>query len=301
MPDTAELQAAFGQPGGQAAGCGFPVAHLLALFEARTGFLLKTVTATWRTHDLAHTGEVHPELQPGDLLIGDRAFGSFAHIAVCRRRGLHVVFRAHQRRREHRRPTRATDRQVVYDKPTQRPPKMTPEGYDALPERLVVREIRVRVRTPGRRVQRLVLVTTLLDRRRYPAREIARLYEQRWQIEVHLRSLKTTLGMEVLRSRTADGVRKEVLAFGIAYNLVRRVMVRAAARQRVAVDRISFVDALRWLRVARANAEVPVLIAHPERPGRFEPRVRKRRPKPYPLLTRPRTQIKQEIRQQLAA
>ena len=300
MPDTADLQAAFGQPSGQAAGCGFPVAHLL-LFEARTGFLLKTVIASWRTHDLTHTGELHPELQAGDVLIGDRAFGSFVHIAACRERGLHVVFRAHQRRREHRRPTRATDRQVVYGKPTRRPEGMTPERSSAAAQQLVVREVRVRVRTPGRRVQRLVLVTTLLDRHEYPAPEIARLYEQRWRIEVHLRSLKTTLGMEVLRSRTADGVRKEVLAFGIVYNLVRRVMVRAATRQRVAVDRISFVDALRWLRVATANAEVPVLIAHPERPGRFEPRVRKRRPKPYPLMTRPRAQLKQETQQQLAA
>lgn len=301
MPDTPALQTAFGQPAVQAAGCGFPVAHLLAAFEARTGYLLKAVAAPQRTHDLTCTAEVHPELRPGDVLVGDRAFGSYAHIAACQRQGVHVVMRAHQRRHEHLRPTRSTDRQLVYVKPESRPRGLPPEEYDALPCKLRVREVRVRVRTPTRRVHHLVLVTTLLDHHRYPAREIARIFEQRWRVEVQIRSLKVTLGLDILRGRTADGVRKEIHVFGIVYNLVCRVMVAAADRQAVPVDRISFVDALRWLRVAKPGNTPPPLIVHPERPGRFEPRVKKRRPKQFPFMRRPRAELKREIVKQLAA
>ena len=292
MPDTPDLQAAFGQPGGQKFGCGFPVAHLLVLFEARSGYLLKTLVAPLRTHDLTHAAAMHPEMQAGDVLVGDRAFGSFAHLALCQRRGLHAVFRAHQRRRH----TTAPDRLVRYAKPSRRPSWMTTEEYDALPGEVLVREVRVRVRTPGRRLRSLVLVTTLLDRRRYPARAIARVYEQRWRVETNLAHLKTTMGMDVLKSRTAEGVRKEILVFGLAYNLVRRVMRSAADRQGVEWDRVSFVDALRWLRQAKAEEELPRLVVHPRRPGRFDPRVKKRRPKPYPRMTRPRGELKKELR-----
>ena len=295
MPDTPELQRTFGQPPGQTPGCGFPVAHLLALFEARTGYLLQTVLAPLRTHDLAHAAMTHAAMQPGDLLLGDRAFGSFAHLAVLRERGLHGVFRQHQRRPR----GLARDRRVTYAKPRRVPSWMTAAEFAALPESVTVREVRVTIRTPGRRVRSLVLVTTLLDRGRYPARELARLYETRWRVEVNLRSLKITLGMDVLRSKTAEGVRKEVLLFGLAYNLVRRVMVAAADRQQVPTDRISFADAMRWLRQAKPGEEITVLVVHPERPGRFDPRVRKRRPKQYPVMKRPRPQLKQEL--QLAA
>jgi Transposase DDE domain len=294
MPDTPDLQAAFGQPGGQQPGCGFPVAHVLALFEARSGYLLKTVVAPLRTHELTHTAAMHPEMRAGDVLVGDRAFGSFAHLGVCRGRDLHAVFRAHQRRRH----TAAPDRLVRYAKPARRPTWMMAEEYDALPGEMQVREIRVRVRTPGRRVRTLVRVTTLLDRRRYPARAIARVYQQRWQVETNLAQLKTTLGMDILKSRTAEGVRKEILVFGLAYNLVRRVMRAAADRQRAPVDRISFVDALRWLRQAKCGAELPDLVVHPSRPGRFDPRVKKRRPKQYPRMKRPRAELKKELRKQ---
>jgi hypothetical protein len=297
MPDTPDLQAAFGQPAGQKPGCGFPVAHVLALFEARSGYLLKTVMAPLRTHDLTHAAAMHPEMRAGDVLVGDRAFGSFAHLALCLGRGLHAVFRAHQRRRH----TKAPDRLARYAKPARRPPWMTAEEYGALPGEVQVREIRVRVRAPDRRVRTLVLVTTLLDRHRYPARAVARVYEQRWRVETNLAHLKTTLGMDVLKSKTAEGVRKEVLVFGLAYNLVRRVMRAAADRQGVAVARISFVDALRWLRQARPGEELPDLVVHPERPGRFDPRVKKRRPKQYPRMTRPRAELKKEQRKQRLA
>ena len=115
-------------------------------------------------------------------------------------------------------------------------------------------------------------------------------------METYLAHLKTTMGMDVLKSRTAEGVRKEIVVFGLAYNLVRRVMRAAADRQGVGVDRISFVDALRWLRQAKAEEELPALVVHPNRPGRFDPRVKKRRPKQYPRMTRLRAELKKELR-----
>ncbi len=294
MPDTAELREAFGQPGGQAPGCGFPVAHLLVLFEAATGYLARVVPAPLRTHDLAHAAATHPELASGDVLVGDRAFGSFAHLAVLRRGGAHGLFRGHQRRRGGRR----RDRITGYAKPPQKPRWMADADYAGLPDRLTVREVRVRITTPGCRVRALTLVTTLLDRRRYPAAALARLYERRWRAEVDLRHLKQTLGLDVLRSKTVPSVVKEMLAFAVVYNLVRRVMRAASARQGVPAGRISFVDALRWLRRARPGEAAPALVVNPERPGRFEPRVRKRRPKQYPVMKRPRHALKEELRGQ---
>src|SRR5262249_46372072 len=158
-----------------------------------------------------------------------------------RSRELHAEFRAHQQRRH----TTAPDRLVCYSKPSRRPSCLTAEENQSLPAEIQVREVRVRGPRPGRRGRGLGLVTTLIERRRYPARAIARVYELRWRVETYLGHLKSTMGMEVLKSRTAEGVRKEILLFGLAYNLVRRVMRAAADRQGVAVDRISFVDALR--------------------------------------------------------
>jgi len=320
MPDTPELQEEFGQPGGQAAGCGFPTAHLLTLFDAHAGFLLKAVPAPLRTHDLSRAALMHPELRPGDIVLGDRAFCSYAHLALCRQRQLHGLFRAHQRLvvdfRPHRRhaPVRGAapdqagrprsrwlkrlgrhDQLVEYAKPKERPAWMTAAAYAALPETLVVRELRFPVRTPGRRTRVITLVTTLLDPRRYSARALAKLYGQRWQVEVDLRHLKQTLGMDVLHCQTFPGVVKELLLFVLVYNLVRRVMQQAARRQRVSPERVSFVDALRWLRQARPGEEVPRLRVNPARPGRAEPRVRKRRPKQFPVMKRPREQLRQAL------
>jgi hypothetical protein len=295
MPDTPELQEQFGQPGAQAAGCGFPVAHLLAVFEAATGYLLRAAVSPLRTADLAAAPAVHPALRPGDVLVGDRAFGSFAHLAVCRRRGVHAVFRAHQRRLSARRRRGPADRRVVYPKPKERPRWMAEADYAALPAAVAVREVRYRVARPGRRVRWVTLVTTLADRRRYPAAALAALYERRWQVETDLRHLKQTLGLDVLRCKTAAGVVKELLVFVTVYNLVRRVMAEAARRQKVAPHRVSFADALRWLRHARPGAPPPALVVNPERPDRVEPRARKRRPREYTILNRPRAVLRAEL------
>jgi hypothetical protein len=323
MADRKELQEAFGQPGGQRKGCGFPVAHFLALFHAQTGFIQRVIPAPLRTHDLANAGEMHPELRAGDLLIADRAFASFAHLALLSRQNLHGVFRCHQRQAVDFRPGRRhktrprgpkglptsrwlqrlgpTDQLVEYPKPKARPEWMTAEGFAALPDTIVVRELRFTIREAACRTRVVTLVTTLLDPVRYPARALADLYRQRWRIEVNLRHLKTTMKMDVLRCHSVEGVIKELLMFALAYNLVRRVMLAAADRQRVAVERISFVDALRWLRTARPGTAIPRLIVLPHRPQRHEPRCVKRRPKEYSRLTKPRDQLRKSLHKKRVA
>jgi hypothetical protein len=324
MPDTPELQESFGQPDAQAPGCGFPVAHLMTLFDARNGFLLRAIPAPYRTHDMAQATLTHSALDAGDVLVGDRAFCSYAHLALCRQRQLHGLFRAHQKLIIDFRPGRRYaapgskgakglphsrwlkrlgkhDQLVEYVKPSRRPTWMSPEQYASLPDRLVVRELRIQVQEPGCRTQQVTLVTTLLDPKRYSKRALANLYGMRWQVETNLRHLKQTLKMDVLRCTTVPGVVKELMMFVVVYNLVRRVMLQASRRQQVDPNRISFVDALRWLRHARRGEVLPRLKVNPKRPGRHEPRVRKRRPKPYKLLTKPRAKLRETLGQQAAS
>lgn len=320
MPDTPELQAAFGQPAGQAPGCGFPTAHLLLACAAATGYIRKAVAAPRRTHDLSQVPLLHPAVPAGAVLVGDRAFCSYAHLALCGQRQVQGLFRAHQKTISDFRPGRAyappkmsareakglprsrfvrrlgqDDQLVEYVKPAQRPDWMTAEQYATLPASQVVREVRYRIRVPGRRTREVTLVTTLLNRRRYSRRALAQWYGLRWRVETNLRHLKQTLGMDVLHCQTYAGVMKELTMFVTAYNLVRRVMRQAAHRQGVPAERISFVDALRWLSAARPGEALPRLKVVPERPGRAEPRARKRRPKQYDLLRKPRKELRQAL------
>lgn len=317
MPDTDELREEFGYPSGQAEGCGFPTAHLLVQFEASTGYLVRALASPRNTHDMAHAAFTHRDLKPGDVVGGDRAFCSYAHLATLEKRHLFGLFRAHQRTIVSFRPHRpyqhpcskakgktglpqsrwvkrlGRDDQIVeYFKPKKCPKWMSREEYEALPASLLVRELRVRVNVPGCRVKVVTLVTTLLDPKRYPKEVLARLYECRWGVEVNLRHLKQTMKMEILRCETRHGVLKELAMFVVAYNLVRRVMREAARRQRVQPNRISFVDALRWLRESKPGEELSRLKVNPHRPGRVEPRVKKRRPKKFKLMNKPRAVLR---------
>lgn len=326
MPDTEALQAHFGQPDGQRPGCGFPAAHWLTMFDAYSGLLVKQAATPLRTHDMSQVGSLHPELSEGDLLIGDTAFASYAHLALLLRQKLHGLFRAHQRvlvsfRKDRKlvgkqakgtKATRATgrlirklgkyDQLVDYEKPKKRPDWMSEEAYRALPDHILVREIRYRTKLKGGRTREITLVTTLLDPKKYPAEELAALYGLRWRIETNLNHLKTTMGMDVLRCETVAGVLKEMTIYSLVYNLVRLVMLKAAEQQHTPVTSISFVDALRWLTEACRQLQPLKLATNPHRPNRYEPRVRKRRPKQYHLMRKPRRQLQQElIQKRLAA
>jgi hypothetical protein len=319
MPDTPELQRQFGQPGAQAPGCGFPVAKILALFHAGTGVLLKVMVTPLRAHEMASVSGIHPALEPGDVLIGDRGFCSFAHLAILARGGVEAVLRMHQRQivdftpdRPHARPgeRRAAkglprsrwlrslgvlDQVVEWFKPEDRPEWITAEGYETLPETLTVRELRYEVGRPGFRTRTVTLVTTLLDAEVYPLGAVAEVDAARWRVELNLRHLKTTMKMDVLKCKTVAGVLKELTVYAIVYNLVRVVMVEAARRQGADVERISFVDAARWLAQAKPGDELPKLVVNPDRPGRVEPRVKKRRPKQYPWMRKPRSELRNRL------
>jgi hypothetical protein len=321
MPDTPALQAHFGQPGNQARGCGFPVAHLLALFHAGTGLLLEVAAAPVRSPDRAGIAGILPLRAAVDVLVADRGFCSFAHLALLMSRGVHAVFRLHQKQivdftpgRDHARPgpkrvpkgmprsrwIRACglrDQVVEYLKPRDRPVWMSEAEYRALPGSITVRELRYRIEAPGFRTREVTLVTTLTDAERYPADALAELYGTRWRVEENLKSLKQTMKMDVLKCTTVDGVLKELTVYALAYNLVRVAMGQAAGRQGVDVDRVSFIDALRWLRGAEEGEVMPELVVNPSRPGRYEPRVRKRRPKPYSLMKVPRAELRKMLRE----
>lgn len=317
MPDTPALRRAFGVPGRCLDGLGFPVMHTLWLFDHATGLLVDFVDGCWNTHDLADAHRLHTMLEPGDVLLGDRAFGSYAHIALLLRENLHGVFRAHQRlivdftprrkprhlRPKHRRRGTTsstqlakfgkTDQLVSWPKPPahNRPSWMTPEDYEQLPDTIEVRELYYTVSRKGFRTRKVTLVTTLTDPREYPKAELAKLYEARWSIETNLRHLKQTMGMGVLRSKSVAGVKKELLAYAIAYNLVRQHMLEAATRQHVSPDRVSFIDALDAL----CHGGPTRLRINPNRPGRDEPRVIKRAKDRYSYMTKPRDALRQTL------
>jgi len=325
MPDTDGLRDHFGLAPRQQQGCGFPVATLMMLCDA-AGFVVKTLALPLRTHDASQVRAMQGAMAPGDVLVGDRAYCSYAHLALLLTRNLHGVFRMHQRqiisfrpgRRcarqcpKHQRRGRPTsqwvqclgrhDQLVRWFKPGQRPDWMNQEDYAALPPSLLLRELRYPVRHKGFRSKVITLVTTLADSNTYPAAELAEQYLGRWQIELNFRHLKTTMKMETLKCKTIEGVKKELAAYVIVYNLVRIVMLQAAARQGVPLSRVSFVDALRWLQTTRGAGPLIDLVIHPARPGRVEPRVIKRRQKPYKLMNRPRPELKQNLKgQRLAA
>jgi hypothetical protein len=321
MPDTPALQAAFGQSTEQRPGCGFPVARLLGLFHAGTGVLLKLLVAPLLTHDLAQVQAVHPSLQEGDVLVADRGLCSYAHLALLVQAGVHAVLRVGARQivdftpgRPFVRPSvRRTpavkgiprsrwlkalgvhDQLVTWLKPKTSPSWLTREMLAALPETLELREVRYGISTPGFRSREITLVTTLLDAEVYRVADLAALYRQRWQVETALAHLKTTMRMEVLHCKTVPGVLKELTVFAIVYNLVRMVMCQSARLQQIGVERISFVDALRWLSAPSSGMPLVALMVVPVRPDRVEPRVKKRRPKRFPFMITPRQDLCQRL------
>jgi hypothetical protein len=324
MPDTPALPQAFGQPTEQRPGCGFPVARLLGLFHAGTGLLLKLVVAPLLTHDLALVQAVHPSLQEGDVLVADRGLCSSAHLALLAQAGVHAVLRVGARQIVDFTPGRpfvmpgvrripavkgiprsrwlkavgVHDQLVTWLKPKTRPSWLARETLAALPAALALREVRYHIGTPGFRTRQITLVTTLLDAEVYRVSDLAELYRRRWQVETSLAQLKTGMQMDVLHGKTVLGTLKELTVFAIVYNLVHMVMRPSATLQHTAVERISFLDALRWLSAPSTGMPLVGLIVNPIRPHRVEPRVKKRRPKSFPFMITPRQELRQQLVQQ---
>lgn len=309
MPDTPANQDAYPQPRSQQPGVGFPLARLVVLFSLAVGTVLEMAIGQAQgkqTGEVSLLRTLHDGLDADDVLLLDRLFCTYFDLALLGERRVDVVTRLHQQRRvDFRRGQRLghDDHVVAWSKP-RRPDWMDEATYQRLPDQLLVREVRVRVTIPGFRSRTIIVVTTLRDAATYSANDLAELYRARWHAELDLRSLKQTLQMDILRCTTPAMVRKEIWVHLLAYNLIRRVMADAAQKHGLLPRDLSFKTALESLLAfapylatmssAQAAAYyeqlLDALARHRvgDRPDRYEPRLKKRRPKAYGKLQEPR-------------
>ena len=311
MPDTPGNQQSWPQPSTQKEGLGFPCMKLTGIFSLASGGLEDHATGSLHQHESVLFRSLWEGLDKGDILLGDRGFCSYGALAGLARRGIDSVMRLHQARKVNFREGRRLgddDRLVTWNKP-QRTEAWSREEWEALPGSLSLRLIRLYVSTPGFRTREVTLVTTLTDAKAYPSEAIRALYAQRWEVELHFHQIKILLGLDILRCKSPELIEKETLMHLIAYNLIRLLMQQAANTHGADVGRISFKGTLDTVRhfaaaihAARATprkqdaliAEMLAIIAGdcvPERPGRSEPRAKKRRAKNYHLLTKPRSEM----------
>lgn len=314
MPDTASNQHEWPQQSGQTPGCGFPQARLCACFCLQSGALLSYRLGSRKRQELPLLREQWGTFEPDDILLGDKGFCSYYDVWQLQRRQVESVFTLARRKPVEAASAMARlgqdDLLIRWPKPPwNKRLSYARKAWEQLPDALTLRQIKVTVQEPGFRVKSYYLVTTLTDAERYPAKDLADLYYQRWDVELFFRDIKTTMGMDILRCLTPEMVKKEILMHWIVYNSLRLLMCQAAKQRNMRPRTISFktsLQALRqWepllnqpgispgrqryfiaqLRDAIADAELS------ERPGRREPRCVKRRPKPYALLVKPRDEI----------
>jgi len=310
MPDEPELQTAFPQHASQKPGCGFPIARLVVLFCWATGAIVDVVIDSLHSHELPLFRKLWHHFQPGDVALCDRAYCSYVDMIRLLQQGVFCVFRLHHRRKADFRAGERLgqdDQLVTWTRPEQWLESMgiTREEMTQLPEQMTVRMVRITGAPKGFRSRTIVVVTTLLDPREAPSDQIRALYRDRWLAELNLRSIKTQLGMDILRGKSVDVVIKEIVMHLVVYNLIRLLMWHAAREHGRELHRLSFTGTLHRLRdmlplmlrpssraeARRLTAELLKRIADdelPDRPNRIEPRRRKRRPKEYSLLLRPR-------------
>jgi hypothetical protein len=317
MPDTEANQAEYPQSRSQKPGLGFPIARILLIISLAVGTVLEAAVGPYKGKESSELGlfrQISGQLQPGDIALGDRFFCNYWVIADSLRRDVDVVFRLHQARKtDFRRGRRlGPDDHIVTWTKSQRPEWMSHEEYAAMPKELTLREIRVRIKDKKKRTRELIIVTTLLDAKKYPASALGDLYRQRWHAELDIRSLKTTMRMEMLRTKTPEMVRKEIGMNLLAYNLIRGVMAEAARDYKLQPRELSFNGARQTVRAfEESHLYEPIEIATDfplllnlisqkrvgDRLDRHEPRAVKRRPKPHHLLTITRAEAKRRIEQ----
>lgn len=294
MPDTFSNQLAYPQPSSQAVGCGFPIAKIVALFSIATGAAVAVVINVLNIHNIKLARQIYQFFNPGDVLLGDCAFCSYADIVFIKNKACDAVFRLSKTRKNQiergkRKSISSFESIEVWHKPKTRPNGLTPEEFTNIPKSLTVRVIKYYIPSPGYRTKYVILVTTLLDTEVYPTTEIMRLYGQRWEVELDLKHLKTTLDMDVLRGKTPEMVRKEIYAHLLAYNLLRTVMWEAGTLHQVDplrlsiqgtrqhldnfIPQLAFATNRKRVQLYRALLKIIVHKLVPERPQRCEPRV----------------------------
>ena len=319
MPDTPENQRAYPQPVAQKPGLGFPLARIAVVFSLACGAILDLGICRYAGKGQSELGMLRTLwsiFSPGDVVLADRLMCAWTEMVMLKQRGVDCVCRlTSHRKADFRRGKRLgkDDHIVKWLKPT-RPRSIHHETYDALPEFLMIRECRARVEQPGFRCQTVIVATTLLDADEFTKDDLAQLFRARWNAELDLRSLKQTLQMDILRCKTPELVRKELWTHILAYNLIRTIMAQAATKHGIEPRSISFKGAVQTLeafqpviamqgehasafRMQIYKQILDAIATHrvADRPDRFEPRRRKRRPKPYDRLMKPRREAKREI------
>lgn len=300
MPDTARNRRVWPYAGSQKPGCGFPTGKLAGLFCLHTGRMLAFAQGSWKRHDLSLARQLLSSLRAGEVLVADRAYCGWFFLIQLLGQKVDFVIRLHQARTVRTR--RHGSWREVWKKP-QRPAGQSARGWKKQPAELAIRLVRFRIEVRGYRTRSVIVVTSLLDAKAFPDSAIAALYGLRWQIELHYRQFKTNLSLDVLRGLSPAMIERELRMHALAYNLVRALLLETALAHEVPIQRLSFkgaLDALHaWAERAlssrrhRRHARSTLLARLaadqvPLRPGRNEPRARKRRPKNYQLLTRPR-------------
>lgn len=322
MPDTPENQRDYPQPGTQKRGLGFPLARIAAVFSLACGAVLDLGICRYAGKgqgELSLLRTLWDRFVPGAVLLADRLMCSWTEMVLLKGRGVDSVTRLSKRRADFRRGKRLgkDDHIVKWLKPT-KPRSIDRETYDSLPEFLLVRETRVRVEQAGFRSRTIIVVTTLLDAEAITKSDLAQLYRARWHAELDLRSLKRTLQMDILRCKTPELVRKEIWTHVLAYNLIRTIMAQAASQHGLEPRSISFkgtvqtLEAFRpvlalqeqqdrecRLQVYRQLLEAIAVHRVADRPDRVEPRLRKRRPKHYGFLRKPRQEAQHDLQKGL--
>jgi hypothetical protein len=316
MPDTFENQAVWPQSSTQKPGCGFPSARVCACFSLESGSLLSYEIGNKKNHELPLLRKQWKTFRAGDIFLGDKGFCSFYDTVMLKEQGVDSVVTLARRKPVKKSKCKKilgqNDLLIKWDRPKYTPQlSYSRETMAQLPEELTLRQIRVVVNQPGFRSKEFYIVTTLLDPLKYPSEEIASLYLKRWDVELFFRDIKISMGMDILRCQTPEMIKKEILMNFIAYNCVRRLMYEAAEKAGLHVRKVSFKGSLQAIRSwspqlnheKMSRAEVTKLIKDlfrvmtglplQQRPGRSEPRCRKRRPKAYQLLTKPRHEMKE--------
>jgi hypothetical protein len=306
MPDTRENQASYPQPEAQQPGIGFPLARLAVLLSLATGACHDLAMAPYAGKGTGETTllrQMYDTLQPGDVVLADALFDDYFIACELRQRGIDLVTRAQCQRVGTQTIESRPDGDIILWHRPNKPRGMAGEQYRTYPKTLLMRQVSVDARDKDNRVEQFKVITTILDAS-IDGVQIGELYERRWQGEVDVRSIKSTMKMDILRCKTPEMVRKEIWAHLLAYNLLRTVMAVAAAEGGTEPRCVSFKGAKQAVTAFAPKIEA----ARPEdrarlidamlrtvayhrvgnRPGRWEPRARKRRPKPGNRLMLPR-------------
>ena len=317
MPDTEANQEVYPQLSTQKEGVGFPIARLVVLLSLATAMVSGMAIGPYsgkETGEMALMRELLGQLKTNDILLTDRYFCSYFMIALLLHMGVDFVSRIHQSRKtdfRHGQRLGKHDHLVAWTRPA-KPDWMDQSLYEQMPESLTLRQIEVKVNEPGFRVESLTVVTTLSDAKKYTRDDIAELYHKRWLVELDIAAIKVTLGMDVLRCKTPEMVRKEIWTCLLAYNLIRKTMLQAAQRNNLSPRQLSFATAMQtlaasWVTLPTQDQPTQLLLIEVQidglasqlvgkRPNRFEPRAIKRRPKPHRLLTMTREEARNLLR-----